>query len=66
MDSLIGKTAVITAPVSNLEAKGEAVVNGMTWTARSADDAVAIPEGTQVEILAVQGVKLIVKKKEEG
>ena len=66
VDSLIGKTAVITAPVSNLEAKGEAVVNGMTWTARSADDAVAIPEGTQVEILAVQGVKLIVKKKEEG
>ena len=66
VDSLIGKTAVITAPVSNLEAKGEAVVDGMTWTARSADDAEEVPEGTKVEILAVQGVKLIVKKKEEG
>ena len=65
VDSLIGKTAVITAAVSNLETQGEAVVNGMTWTARSSDDSVQIPEGTLVEILAVQGVKLIVKEKEK-
>ena len=41
-------------------------MNGMTWTARSAEDSVKIPEGARAEILAVQGVKLIVKRKEEG
>ena len=66
MDSLIGKTAVVTSAVSNLEGQGEAVVNGLTWTARTADDSVTIPEGAHVEITAVQGVKLIVKRKEEG
>ena len=66
VDSLIGETAVVTSEISNLEGRGEAVVNGMTWTARSAEDSVKIPEGARAEILAVQGVKLIVKKKEEG
>ena len=66
VDSLIGKTAVVTSAVSNLEGQGEAVVNGLTWTARTADDSVTIPEGAHVEITAVQGVKLIVKRKEEG
>ena len=66
VDSLIGKTAVVTSAISNLEAQGEAVVNGAAWTARSEEDCVEIPEGTHVEIVAVQGVKLIVKRKEEG
>ena len=66
VDSLIGKTAVVTSAISNLEAQGEAVVNGAAWTARSEEDSVEIPEGTHVEIVAVQGVKLIVKRKEEG
>ncbi len=66
VDSLIGKTAVVTSEVSNPEGQGEAVVNGLTWTARSADDSVKIPEGTHVEITEVQGVKLIVKIKKEG
>ena len=66
VDSLIGKTAVVTSAISNLEALGEAAVNGAAWTARSEEDSVEIPEGTHVEIVAVQGVKLIVKRKEEG
>ena len=66
VDSLIGKTADVTSAISNLEAQGEAVVNGAAWTARSEEDSVEIPEGTHVEIVAVQGVKLIVKRKEEG
>ena len=66
VDSLIGKTAVVTSAVSNPEGQGEAVVNGLTWTARSDDDSVKIPEGAHVEITDVQGVKLIVKIKKEG
>lgn len=65
VDSLIGKTAVITSEVCNLEGRGEAFVNGLTWMARTVDDSVTLEENTHVVILAVEGVKLIVEKKEE-
>lgn len=65
VDSLIGKTAVVTSEIRNLEGKGEAFVNGLTWTARTADDSAVIAENTHVVILAVEGVKLIVEKKED-
>lgn len=64
VDSLIGRTAVVTAEISNLEGRGEVCVNGLTWTARTPDETVVIPADTHVTILAVDGVKLIVKKKE--
>ena len=66
VDSLIGGTAVVTSEICNLEGRGEAFVKGVTWTARAEHESEVIPEGAHVAILAVQGVKLIVKKKEEG
>lgn len=66
MDSLIGKTAVVTADIHNLEGRGQVFVNGLTWTARAEREEETIPKDTQVEIVRVEGVKLIVKKKEEG
>ena len=65
VDSLMGKTAIVTAEIRNPEGKGEVFVNGLTWTARAEDDSVVIAENTHVVILAVEGVKLIVKKKED-
>ena len=65
IDSLIGKTAVVTAPICNLEGRGEVFVNGLTWTARTRNEAAVMEEGTHVVILAVEGVKLIVEKKED-
>lgn len=66
VDSLLGKTAVVTSEIRNLEGKGEVYVNGLTWAARTLDDAAAIPVDAQVTILAVNGVKLIVEEKKEG
>lgn len=66
VDSLIGKTAVVTTPIRNLEGKGEVFVNGLTWTARSAEDSVVIEENAHVTVKAVEGVKLIVEEKKEG
>lgn len=63
VDSLIGKTAVVTSEIRNLEGKGEIFVNGLTWTARSEEDSLTIKEDTHVTVTAVQGVKLIVKVK---
>ncbi len=66
LDSLIGKSARVTKTIDNIQAQGQAKVNGMEWTARSADDDVVIPEGTVVTILKISGVKLIVEEKKEG
>ena len=66
VDSLIGKTAVVTTEVSNLEAKGEVFVKGLTWTARTTEDSAVIPVGAHVLVKAVEGVKLIVEEKKEG
>lgn len=62
VESLIGKTAVVTEDIDNVENKGQASVNGQIWMARSADDQIRFTQGEQVEILEIKGVKLIVKK----
>lgn len=63
VDSLIGRTAVVTSEIRNLEGKGEVFVNGLTWTARTEEDSLVIKENTHVMVTAVQGVKLIVEVK---
>ena len=37
----------------------------MTWTARSKEDDVVYQKGERVEVIAIEGVKLIVTKKEK-
>lgn len=65
VDSLLGKTAVVTSEIRNLEGKGEVFVNGLNWTARTEEDSVVIEEGAHVTVTAVQGVKLIVEVEKE-
>lgn len=65
VEGIIGKKARITAAVNNDLAEGTAVVAGQEWTARSADGSI-IEAGTMVVVEAVSGVKLIVRKIEEG
>lgn len=59
VDSLIGKLAHVTEDIDNIDAHGQAKVNGLEWSARSADGK-PIPKGTLVRIDRVEGVKLIV------
>lgn len=61
VESLVGKTARITAEVNNLSSTGAAVVNGQEWTARALRDDDIYSEGTQVVIREIRGVKLIVE-----
>ena len=58
----LGKTGVVLAEINNTLGKGEVKVLGNIWTARSADGCV-IPEGAQVLVDRIEGVKLIVKLK---
>ena len=62
--SLIGEEARVTVQIDNFNESGTAVVNGLEWTARAAEDQI-IPAGSKVRIVQVSGVKLIVTDKKE-
>lgn len=61
IDAMIGKTVVVTKEIDNQKAQGEAVYEGMPWSARSADGTV-VQEGSRAQIEAVEGVKVLVRK----
>lgn len=60
VEDVVGKTVVVSKQIDNEMASGEVKLNGMEWTARSEDGRV-IPENERVTVVAVEGVKLIVK-----
>lgn len=61
-DRSIGRAAVVTKRIDNLAATGAVKLDGVVWTARSTDDAVAIETGERVTVRAIEGVKLIVER----
>lgn len=63
-EELIGENAVVTETIDNLKNTGKAQVNGLEWTARAERGGCLIENGKIVKILAIEGVKLIVKEKE--
>lgn len=60
-DALIGKIAIVTEEVDNDAGKGEVKVEGKAWTARS-ETGRNVAIGAKVEIVKIEGVKLIVKE----
>lgn len=60
VDRLIGKIAFCTSPISE-EEHGEVKIDGKIWTAVAQEK---IQVGEKVEVLAIEGVKLMVKKVE--
>ncbi len=64
-ESLIGQNAVVLETIDTLYGVGRVEVNGMEWSAKTDDQKDKIDAGTVVVIEGIQGVKLIVKKKEE-
>ena len=61
MESLIGRQAIVTSEIDNLQGIGQATVGGQEWSARTEEDGLNLQPGTVVDIVAVSGVKLIVK-----
>ena len=60
-DMLIGKRCIVTKEITRNET-GEVKVNGQYWTAKANKK---IKAGSEAIILSIEGVKLIVKEKEE-
>ncbi|MBR3692087.1 MAG: NfeD family protein [Clostridia bacterium] len=59
--SVIGKTAVVTDRIDNIAGTGRVSVAGQSWSARSADNE-PLREGDTVQVLHIEGVKVIVTK----
>jgi len=64
IDEMKGKKGVMVAKIDMLH-HGECKINDVTWTAIGANEKDVIPVGSVVEVLAVSGNKLIVKKVED-
>ena len=62
LDSIIGRTAIVTEEINNILATGKVTVDGMPWTARSAVPEEIIPVGTEVTVVSLTGVKCIVRR----
>lgn len=60
-ESLVGRQAIVISEIDNLQGIGQVTVGGQEWTARSVDDDVKLAVGTVVDIVAINGVKLMVK-----
>ncbi|HCC34405.1 MAG TPA: NfeD family protein [Ruminococcaceae bacterium] len=61
-DSNIGKTGIVTENIDNTVGVGQVNVSGQIWSARSSDDKL-LAKGGEVEVLNIEGVKLIVAPK---
>ena len=61
-EALIGQTALVKETINNMESKGLVQFNGQEWTARSFEAGEIIPEGSEVIVKEIRGVKLIVER----
>jgi len=57
--SLINKRGIVTVDINPIEAVGQVKVNGEIWSAKT-DDGTIISKGTEIEVIRIDGVKLIV------
>ena len=62
-DSNIGKEAVVTERIDNLQGRGAVRISGVEWSARSADGS-EIERGAVVRVLRIEGVKVCVERAE--
>lgn len=60
-DRIIGSICQVTEQIDNRVGRGEVYVDGKRWSARSDSDE-PIAEGAEVEILRIEGVKVIVRE----
>lgn len=65
-DMLVGRECVVTERIDNVLGTGAVTVGGKIWTARMADPEGKAETGERMEVLRIEGVKLIVKPRVNG
>lgn len=61
VESMVGKQAIVTSEIDNLQGIGQVTVGGMEWSARAVREKHVIEVGAVVTVKQVEGVKLIVE-----
>lgn len=64
-DRLVGQEAIVTEDIYTLQAHGTVEVNGQEWSAKTNETDGKIAKGSVVVIDEIQGVKLVVREKED-
>ena len=62
LDTVIGRTAVVSIPIHNLKETGQVMLDGKEWTARSNDSSKQFDKDALVKVVAIRGVKLMVEE----
>ena len=58
--SLVGKEGIVTQDIDTINGKGQVKVDGEVWSAKTESNDI-IEKGSKVEILSIDGVKVLVK-----
>ena len=64
-ESLIGQQALVTEDIDTIKAKGQVEIRGQIWSAKTDEPDGKIAKNTVVVGNGIQGVKLIVRAREE-
>lgn len=64
-ESLIGQQALVLEDIDTLQSKGRVEINGQEWSAKTDEPDGRIGKNTVVVVEGIQGVKLIVRAREE-
>ena len=64
-ESLIGQQALVTEDIDTIKAKGQVEIQGQIWSAKTDEPDGKILKNTVVVVNGIQGVKLIVRAREE-
>ena len=62
IEAIVGSRCVVIEKIDNYAGCGQAKIGGQIWSARSASEDDVIEVGEVVNIVAIEGVKLICKK----
>ena len=62
VESMVGKTALVMKTIDNIHSEGKVNLNGMEWSARASRDTDVYQKDEIVQVIEIQGVKLIVEK----
>ncbi|MDO4169482.1 MAG: NfeD family protein [Lachnospiraceae bacterium] len=61
VDALVGRRCKVATTIDPANSTGKIIINDVEWGARSADGESVIPQGTEVQIKEISGVKLVVE-----
>lgn len=64
-DRIIGSEGIVILEIDNIENKGQIKVLGQIWSARTVDGT-RLSKDVRVEVVALEGVKVIVKPKDNA